>query len=428
MPTLFDYQIPHVDALERSLMFNHLALDASDLGTGKTVCACALAQRLGYDIIVVGKKIMKPTWTWWAESFGLSGIVTNWELARRRGLPSRERTLYIFDEVHEAGGYKTLNAKLLVNTYLAGHPMLMLSATAIESPLRMWAIGYLLKFHNLRDYYPWMLRNGVKRNYGYPGFHFDGAKTHLEAIHAHIFPEFGSRMRKNEIESFPEVQFIVELVLPDFEAPSLEKWRKMIEIREKEHEEKLGDDENPFSNPGSDVLPEILFARMRAELAKVPALIEETKLALLEGYSVVIFTNFLYTLDALKQLAFPEAMLLYGGQKSEVRTEALKVFQCGLSRVMISTIDSGGAGIDLHDLKGNAPRLALICPTWRATTLKQAFGRVHRAGGKSKSIQKLLYASGSIEEAVASAVREKLSHIDSINDSDLAQPELEEAL
>jgi superfamily II DNA or RNA helicase len=426
-PTLFDYQEPHVDALELALRKHRVALDASDLGTGKTVCACALARRLEKNLIVVCKKAMKPTWAWWMEQWGLSGVVGNWELARRRGLPSHAEWLYCFDEIHEAGGYKTLNAKLLVNTFNQRHPVLMLSATAIESPLRMWALGYLLGFHNLGDFYRWGFRNGVKRNYGYPGWHFDGKKEHLEGINRHIFPEFGSRMRKTEIKGFPECQFVLDLVLTDLEDKTLLKWVKMIEIRELEHEKRveegLNGPEGPQFNPGSDILPEILFARMRAELSKVPALIEEAGSAHREGYSVVIFVNFLPTLDALKTLGFPGAGLIYGGQNEAERATSIRLFQANKTRTLLSTIDSGGASIDLHDLTGNHPRMALVCPTWRGVTLRQALGRVHRAGGKSKSIQKLLYASGSIEEQIAARVRQKLSDIDAINDSDLSETE-----
>lgn len=428
IPKLYPWQEPHLDALERALQFHQVALDASDLGTGKTVVACALAQRLNKNLIVVGKKIMKPTWAWWMDRFGLNGVVGNWELARIRGLPREDNSLYVFDEVHEAGGYKTLNAKLLIGTYEAGLPVLLLSATAIESPLRMWALGYLLGFHNLKDFYRWGLKNGVKRNYGYPGFHFSGSATVLTRIHSHVFPEWGSRMRRNLIPDFPECQYLLELVQiePD---ERLKHWEGQIDVREAQHELKMAEQSEkegmPYANPGNEVLPELLFARMRAELSKVPALIEHTAEALEEGFSIVIFVNFLPTLDALSTLLpedYPIA-LVYGEQKLDERARQIESFQDARARVMISTIDSGGASINLHDLSGDHPRLALICPTWRATTLRQALGRVHRAGARSKTVQKLVYAAGSIEETIATRVRGKLDQIDRINDSDLAEPE-----
>jgi hypothetical protein len=410
-------------------MFHNVALDASDLGTGKTICACETARRLKKDLIVVGKKIMKPVWAYWMDQWGIDGIVANWELARVRGLPRRENALYVFDEVHEAGGYKTLNAKLLIGIYEAGLPLLMLSATAIESPLKMWALGYLLGFHNLKDFYRWGFKNGVKRNFGYPGFHFDGSTTALSRIHAHVFPEWGGRMRKALIPEFPECQTMLQPIetAPVPNMPGLTRWWKEIADREALHEEKMEESAADESIPGAfgqmQILPEMLFMRMRAELLKVPALIELAQEALDQNHSVVIFVNFLTTLHALETLGFDKALTIQGEQKMYERQSAIAQFQSNKVKVLISTIDSGGAGISLHDTDGDHPRMALICPTWRAVTLRQSLGRVHRAGGKSKAIQKLVYASGTIEETVANRVRGKLNQIDLINDADLAEAE-----
>lgn len=425
---LFKFQEPHCDALERSLMYHNVALDASDLGTGKTICACETAKRMGKKLIVVGKKIMKPTWARWMAEWGLDGIVGNWELARRRGLPVLRDALYVFDEVHEGAGYKTLNAKLLIKTYEAGLPVLMLSATAIENPLKMWALGYLLGFHHLKDFYKWGFKNGVVRNYGYPGFHFNGSAAVLNRIHEHVFPEWGSRMRRNLIEGFPECQYILELVAIE-EDKRLAKWFGMIDVRETQHdlkmEEAAGKEGMPYGTPASDILPALTFARMRAELSKVPALLEHVKEGVQEGFSVVVFVNFLPTLDALYSLMTPDYIpgMIYGDQKIIDREFQIARFQSGDSQVLLSTIDSGGASINLHDEHGGRPRLALVCPTWRATSLRQALGRVHRTGAKSKAIQKLLYAAGSIEEGIAKRVMAKLDQIDTINDADLAEPE-----
>lgn len=412
-------------------MHHNVALDASDLGTGKTICACETARRLGKDLIVIGKKIMKPVWAYWMDQWGVDGIVGNWEMARKRGLPSIDGALYCFDEVHEAGGYKTLNAKLLINVYEQGRPLLMLSATAIESPLKMWALGYILGFHNLKDFYAWGFKNGVRRNYNYPGFHFNNSHGYLARIHEHIFPAYGSRMRKNEIPDFPECQTIVEMVdcSESEKDPLLKLYFDQIRIRELEselkREEKAAKSETPWLNTGGDVLPEILYARMRAELSKVPVLIELALAGLSEGHSVVIFCNFLPTIKALTSIRtdLADAEIISGAQDITERNEVLDRFQKDKTRVIISTIDSGGAGISLHDVTGKHPRLALLCPTWRATTFRQAIGRVWRAGAKTKAIQMLVYSAGSIEERVAERVRAKLGQIDQINDADLAEEE-----
>lgn len=77
-------------------------------------------------------------------------------------------------------------------------------------------------------------------------------------------------------------------------------------------------------------------------------------------------------------------------------------------------VESGGAAISLH---GKREREAIIMPTFNATTLKQVFGRVHRANG-SRSRQRILFAAGTIEEDICANVRAKLDNLDLLNDGD----------
>jgi superfamily II DNA or RNA helicase len=63
--------------------------------------------------------------------------------------------------------------------------------------------------------------------------------------------------------------------------------------------------------------------------------------------------------------------------------------------------------------------VALICPTFSATELKQALGRIHRAGGRSKSVQKIIFTAGTIEEKICETVRRKLGNLELLNDGDL---------
>jgi hypothetical protein len=89
------------------------------------------------------------------------------------------------------------------------------------------------------------------------------------------------------------------------------------------------------------------------------------------------------------------------------------------SRVIVANIKAGGIGISLHDTHGNHPRTSIILPTNDAVVMKQAFGRIHRAGGMSKSRQIVVFAAGTIEEEICVCVRGKMNHIDSLNDGDL---------
>jgi len=74
----------------------------------------------------------------------------------------------------------------------------------------------------------------------------------------------------------------------------------------------------------------------------------------------------------------------------------------------------------LHDLNGNYPRISLISPTPSAVDLRQALGRVWRDGGKTKSLQKIIFAANTVEEEVCEKVKLKLTSLDTINDGDVS--------
>ena len=73
----------------------------------------------------------------------------------------------------------------------------------------------------------------------------------------------------------------------------------------------------------------------------------------------------------------------------------------------------------MHDINGKRRRVSLISPCWSAIDLTQALGRIHRAGGKSKSIQRIIYCANTIEEKIADKIQTKLKEMSSLNDGDL---------
>jgi SNF2 family DNA or RNA helicase len=97
----------------------------------------------------------------------------------------------------------------------------------------------------------------------------------------------------------------------------------------------------------------------------------------------------------------------------------IEAFQAGELQVLLVMIQTGGAGLSLHDLVGDKPRVALISPPWSAVQLRQTLGRIHRAGGKSRCVQRLLYAADTLEEKVCETVRRKLNNLSLLNDGDL---------
>ena len=135
-----------------------------------------------------------------------------------------------------------------------------------------------------------------------------------------------------------------------------------------------------------------------------------------EGKSVVIFVNFRNTLNRLAELFDRKKIkvsLMYGAkttlQKAQIKAN-IKAFQDNKHRVIICTIQSGGVGISLHDLYGGHPRVSLISTGWSAQDLKQSLGRIHRAEGKSKCLQYIIFCADTIEDQICCNIREKLKN------------------
>lgn len=165
-------------------------------------------------------------------------------------------------------------------------------------------------------------------------------------------------------------------------------------------------------------MTEILRARQEAELVRVPVLKDLAESLLDEGRSVVIFCNFRNSLDLFLS-EYKDASVIWGNQTTDERQDMIARFQNDEAKVMLCQIQSGGVGVSLHDERGERPRSSLICPTYSAIDLKQALGRIHRAGAKSKSVQRIIFAADSIEEAVMKKVRAKLHNIETLNDGDI---------
>lgn len=436
---LLAYQIPSVQRLVASLSSRKAVLDASDVGTGKTYSALAACRELGLKPLVVCPKSVIPSWQRAAKHFGLEIQAINYELVRRGGLGYCSQhtdlrghtsfswdleaigcTALIFDEVHRCKAQSSLNSKLLIAAKRQDIPTLALSATAATDPTEMKAVGYLLDlFASPSEHWSWCLHNGCSKG-RFGGIKFGGSESHLRSIHQSIFPCRGTRIRVADLgDAFPETQISTQLVSLNGNTEKLNEAYRLAEeaverVRAKE------------ATDSSHHLTLMLRARQISEASKLPLLADMIEDSVESGLSVAVFLNFQDSIATLREAIAAkfgkefEVSIIQGGQTSEERQAAIEAFQSDRARVIIANIQAGGVGISLHDLNGNHPRLALISPTWSAIDLRQTLGRVHRAGGKTKSLQRIIYAQGTVEEQVALKVQDKLDRLDQLNDGELS--------
>ena len=426
---LLAYQKPHAEIITNALRNNGLAFDGSDPGTGKTFVASFAAKALHSEkriqrVLAIVPKVSIPVWRKVLSGFGVPVLdVVNyeklrmgntgfgqWKSKRSFEWTIPEGTLLIWDEAHRCKGQDSQNAKMLRDS--KDHQNLILSATLAESPLDLRAVAHVAGLTDWYAFWGWARHHGCYK--GRFGISFDKKRTDvLTSLHTEFFKERGSRIRIAELgDQFPETQISAE---------ALDFGDKIDAIYHEMDKELAALDEAEATDKPAQQLTIQLRARQRVELCKVPGIVSFAKDFVESGESVAIFTNFRATLDALCE-KLGTTCAIYGDQPAHVRQQCIEAFQRNEERVIVVNIQAGGVSLSLHDETGKSPRVALICPTFSATDLRQALGRVHRAGG-GKSLQRVLFAAGTIEEKVCLRVQSKLKRLDLLNDGDLEMTE-----
>ena len=402
--------------------------------TGKTYVACAVARELNLKIGVVCPKSVISSWKKIiTKHFGMRPVfilnyesvktgkyknIGTWKAVSR--ISTREYfewnvpkdTLIIFDESHRLKGHGTQNSEIAIQAKKQKYHILCLSATNSISPIELKTTGFILNLYK-KGYTEFLRSHDCEK--GRFGWEFGGNKKVLQKLHGDLFLERGVRINKEDIEGFPDCEIIAEAYNID-------------ESSEKELKEVYSDMNRELTllsakckNTAEWKINSMVIqlrARQKAELLKVPLFVEMAEDSISDGMSVAIFVNFSETIRALSKRLVTKC-IVWGENKGTERDENIEGFQADRERVILVNVKAGGAGLSLHDLNGTYPRIALISPTPSAVDLRQALGRIHRDGAKSKALQKIIFVANTEEEDTCERVKTKLEHLDTINDGDV---------
>lgn len=423
MKTLYDAQQTHKSVLTKSLYSQTGAtLSSASTGTGKTVVSAKIAREHPGPVGVICTKSSIEHWRRELAEEGVSPVfILNYESLRRgrTGILAKAGkklfrwqlppgTLVIVDEVHKCKGAYTQNAQLLISLKQQGYPVLALSATASKDPSEMRALGFLLGLHKLNDptnsWDLWIRELGCTLD-DY-GRWVTNSLNVQRTLHEEIYKQRKCAHRIT-VADMPEA-FRNNTVMQEFVDLGPEV-RKAFEIEglstiivdslvEGIHTRMEKDREN--------ILTELLRARQLAEARKLPIFEERIRDSLDEGLSPIIFCEFTETVRALNTV-FPEAGVIIGGQPGRDRQEVIDRFAADEIRIVVATVGSGGESINLHDQRGEFPRISLISPPWSVVVYEQCLGRAYRAAAKTDTIQKLIIAADTIEERVAAVLEKK---------------------
>ena len=419
---LYPAQLKAHNVLVKAVKGNKSALDSSDTGTGKTLKAIEVAKTLGLTPFVVCPKTVIAAWESTFEGQGVKDFaVYNWEKLRtgntnwierkgKRGFRWKnlapDSSLLIFDECHKAKGVRTLNANMLIAAKKQGYNILMLSATAAEDPREMRALGYALDLHNLSNFWQWAQNWGCEFDRWNSLLFPERNRGKLKELNKLIYPSRGHRLTREDLGDHFQTTRIITDPIRFSKKSKLETVFKELEPEiAKLEARKDGDGDEPI------VLTKILRLRQEIELLKVPDISDMITEAREAGDAVAVFLNFTDSIDALSRRLSENHTFIQGGQSKDVRDSAIKAFQTGRVGVILCNTAAGGVGVSLHDTTGVAPRTALISPTYNAKEYHQCLGRVDRLGGKSKSVQRVLVAEGTIETKIVRSMMSKIENL-----------------
>lgn len=453
---LLSFQVAHTLQLSESFNKENCILDASDTGTGKTYCAIALCKILNLRPFIICPKSVINTWTDVCDKFNVKMYgIANYEMLKsgnyytedfekaecpyfdkikvadgKVGDNGKEQgakyeyefklmndTLIIFDEAHRCKNHKTSTSKLLLSAHKSNVKMILLSATIADKISLFSVFGSVFKlFDGIKKYNDWMRKQLIINKVKYANKNITDEDQKLDIINKTLFPRFGSRMKIKELGNlFPQNNIISQCY---FMANFKEVDKLYDEIN-------LAMEELKNKETRSEALGKIIRALQRIELLKVPLFVDLAEEALDNGYSVAIFVNYKETMYQLCH-HLNTSCIVHGEQTLEERNANVADFQANkpTAKTFISIMSAGGVGISLHDLHGDHPRMSLISPSWNGVNVKQALGRIHRAGAKTPAIQKIVYCAKTYEERICAIIKEKLKCIDAINDGDLAGPNI----
>jgi superfamily II DNA or RNA helicase len=436
-------QREHAVNLLNSLYVNGVASDQSETGTGKTYVAAWIAKYLNSPVVIVCPKVVIPAWTKVLSYFGIKAhCLINYEKLIRGNtehlsfkdnkddsandyiINFPKNSLVILDEVHKCKSGTSKNSDFLIKLKMDGYKTLLLSATTATNPLEMKAFGFATTLHNLVNYRHFITDSGAYVG-RFGGYQIDlGSQRTVEAmanIHNRLFNEYkvSSRMTRKMFDKiFPDNHVMAECF--DM-GTNTDKINRVYQQMESE----LAALEESSVNYSQHHFAIMTKARRMAELLKVPTMVEMIEDWFDEGISPVVFVNFTDTVEAIiKQLSKNRKFdgliaKIVGGQTDKVRQADIEGFQNDTKRIMIANLAAGNAGVSLHDLNGNFARGSIISPSYSAINLLQALGRIPRAEGKTKCIQKVMFAAGTIEEDACKRVQSKLNNLECLNDGDL---------
>tara|TARA_B100002051_G_C16706739_1_gene624236 strand:- start:420 stop:1730 length:1311 start_codon:yes stop_codon:yes gene_type:complete len=158
------------------------------------------------------------------------------------------------------------------------------------------------------------------------------------------------------------------------------------------------------------------FAPESRESAKMDYLNEILDEVSRKGEKVIIFSQYVKTLEEINKSLKIKSHLYHGKMKAEDKDKTLNEYknEKGFSLLLMS-LKAGGVGLNLQE----ASTIILFDRWWNPATESQAIARAHRMGNKSSVHAIKFVTSGTIEERILDLLHEKKELFEFVIDEDI---------
>lgn len=446
------------------LLNNHLYVDTSNCGAGKTILALFIAKSFNMPIIVISPTTVHLKWREECNHYGVTILetLTYHTLAGQKNkqlthayltrqdvqVNSRRKIIYtpteaylkivdsgvlvIFDESHSVKNhgqqYKAALALIqpILNSDSGLSRYALLSATPICKDKQILNLIKLYGIVTSKKAYS--IQNGSVVFKGLQEIYTKAENIDAETTRKYMV---STGRRPNQMEIVRSVYNIYTQILkPQYACGMIRPVNENTDIKNGFY--KITDlsglnrniDEliRLTRNNGTFALskhnlPQINTTLMALEKVKIPdmARVSINKLQN-SGCKIIIMVNFKQSIEELSLLLTEYKPLILTGSITSIpqRMKIIKQFNGDPNyRVLLANVKVGGVGIDLHDTVGDAPRVMFISPSYHMISILQAVGRVDRDGTMSKSEIRLFYANdtGVVERKIIDALIHKANNV-----------------
>lgn len=426
--TLRDYQSEGFQWMARLAEAGLGACLADDMGLGKTVQSLALltSRRKRGPALVVVPSSVAFNWVSEAERFApalrvvrldqvddraatIAALGASDVLVCSYGLLAREAEhlaavrfdTVIFDEAHLLKNAGTRRAKAARS--LDAQFRLSLTGTPIENHVgELWSL--------MEATVPGLLDTAKRFKNRFAQPIADGNEQRLEQLRALVRPFMLRRTKDQVLGELPPRTETTLVVSPD------PKERAFYEALRRRALEKL-DETDPQSR--IILLAHLTKLRMAAvdprlvdpsgpPGAKLGALLERIEALREEGHRVLVFSQFLGSLEQVADALSSAGVVfqtLDGSTSARERKRRIEAFQDGEGDVFIISLKAGGVGVNLT----GADYVIHMDPWWNPAVEEQATSRSHRLGQERPVTVYRMVTEGTIEERILEMHEDKRS-------------------